>query len=58
MDDEGLFEDLADRVAGVQRFEGILEDDLDVPAQAAEFASAQPGDVAAFEEHRPGGGLV
>ncbi len=42
-------EDLAHRMALVQRLEGILQDDLDVALQPAQFGAADGGDVASLE---------
>ena len=49
LDDEGFLEDLADRVAAVEGFGGVLEDHLHFPAQGAQGARPGVGEVAAFE---------
>jgi hypothetical protein len=57
VNDEGLFENSSDRMSGIQRFERILEHDLDFPPQRAQLGSPEVGDVAAFEKNRTGGRL-
>src|SRR5690606_27980603 len=42
---------VADRGPGVERRVGVLEDDLHLPAQGGELATAGPADVDAVEEH-------
>ena len=43
LDAQGLGEDVADLEGGVQRGVGVLEDDLDVPAQEAALLAAWRG---------------
>src|SRR3546814_7113358 len=49
-----LLHQRADRHARVQRREGVLEDELQVAAQAAHLPLRQGADVTALVEHLPG----
>jgi hypothetical protein len=49
MNDERLGDDVLDAEAGIERGEGILEDDLHIAAQPPHFAGAGGEQVAAFE---------
>ena len=50
VDDDGLADDLADRLSGVQRSVGILEDDLHILAQRLHIARVQLCDILAVED--------
>ena len=56
VDDERLLEDLADGVAGVEGFRGILEDHLQVPADGLEFFPAERRQIRALEADAARGG--
>ena len=57
VDDDGLADDLADRLSGVQRSVGILEDDLHILAQRLHIARVQLCDILAVEDDLAGGRL-
>jgi len=52
---QGLGDDVADRHARVERGEGILEDDLHLPADPTQPARAQLAKVLAVENDPPAG---
>ena len=58
VDPEGLTDQLAHGVARVQGGDGVLEDDLNVPAQVGEGAVVELGQVQALEADGAAGGPV
>ena len=58
MDDEGLFQDGADGVAGVEGFRRVLEDHLEVPPVGLESPGRGMGEVDALENKGAAGGLI
>lgn len=54
MDDQRLFQELADRHARVERSEWVLKHDLHAPAERTKRLAAQVMDVGAFETDRAG----
>ena|SRR5438309_265493 len=50
VDVQGLADDLAHRLARVQRGEGVLEDDRQLPAHAAQRGARQPEQGLALED--------
>jgi hypothetical protein len=57
MNQKGFFENVADRVARVERFGRILKDHLQVAPVGFETAGRDPGDVGVFEFDAAGGGF-
>ncbi len=57
MDDEGFLDDRAHAHARIERFGGILEDHLEIPAQRTQRPLAGAGDVGAAEVDGAGGGF-
>ena len=54
---DGLADDLAHRLPGVQRGVGVLKNELHVLTHTAHLAQTQLPDVLALEEYLPGGGF-
>lgn len=55
---EGLADELAHRVARVERADRVLEDDLHVPAQRRQFVRRELGQILAPKADRPGSWFV